>query len=54
MNTSEIAILTDPFHETFPDNESVLEETSVDGEVVQLPIPENQEISVRYACLDEI
>ena len=54
MNTSEIAILTEPFHETFPDNESVLKETSVDGEVVQLPIPENQEISVRYACLDEI
>ena len=27
---------------------------SVDGEVTQLPTPENQGISVHYECLDEI
>ena len=54
MNPSEIAISTDPSHEIISDYRSLLEETIVYGEVTQLPIPENQEILVHYACLDEI
>jgi len=54
MNPSEITISTDPSHEIIPVYGSVLEEKAINGEVGQLPILENQEISVHYACLDEI
>jgi len=53
-NPAEIAISTDPSHEIIQDYGSVLKEISVDGEVAQLPIPENKKILVHYACLDEI
>ena len=54
MNPSEITISTDPSHEVLSDYRSILEEMNVRGEVAQLAIPENQEISAHYACLDEI
>jgi len=54
MNLSEITISTDLSHEIISDYESILEEMNVRGEVAQLPILENQEISTHYAYLDEI
>jgi len=54
MNLPEIAISTDPSNEIILDYRSVLEETVVNGELAQLSILENQEISVHYVYLDEI
>ena len=53
-NLSEIAISTDPSNEIILGYECVLKETSVDGEVTQLLILENQQIPVHYVCLCEI
>jgi len=41
MNPSEIVISIDPSHKNISDYGSVLEETSVGGEVAQFPILEN-------------
>lgn len=53
-NLFEITISTNQSHEIIPDYGIILEKMGVDEEVARLRIPENQEILVHYACMDEI